>query len=748
MKHITQTIILLTGTILFLEGCRSIGPQQAIRTAQDLHFSGLSATWDEGIPLGNATIGALVWQKDSSLRFSLDRTDLWDLRPSDSLSGDNYRFAWVKKHIREKNYGPVQQKFDWPYDRNAAPSKIPGAALEFSLKQLGTPDSVHLFLENALCEVYWPGGTRMQTFVHATEPVGWFAFHNLEDSLVPEIIPPVYEQPSTDRTHSQAGPDLQRLGYKQGNIKKETNRTTFHQKGWDDFSYDVTVEWHQKGKTLYGTWSVTSSLSNDNASEETAKALKRGWNSDYKNHSDYWQEFWQASEVCLPDTILQKQYDNEMYKLGAASREDSYPISLQAVWTADNGKLPPWKGDYHHDLNTQLSYWPVYTGNHLKEGLGYLNTLWNQRETYKEWTRRYFECDGLNVPGVATLTGQPMGGWIQYAMSQTTGAWLAQHFYLHWKYSADENFLKNRAYPFVRDVAVFLEQVSIVKENGVRQLEFSSSPEIYDNSLRAWFPTMTNYDLALMKFLFGAASEMAGKLNKNDEAAHWQKIHDQLPDFDLDQDGCLTFAKGHSYKASHRHFSHAMAIHPLSLINWNDGPEAQRIIQATINRLDSIGPAYWTGYSYSWLGNMKARMYDGEGAARALKTFAECFCLKNTFHANGDQSGTGKSLFTYRPFTLEGNFAFAAGIQEMLLQSYDGTIRIFPAIPENWKDVSFKKLRAIGGILVSAKMENGKLTSLQAYSEKGGMARFLIPDASGEKSLNINLKKGVWEILK
>lgn len=80
---------------------------------------------------------------------------------------------------------------------------------------------------------------------------------------------------------------------------------------------------------------------------------------------------------------LQKQYNNEMYKFGSAAREDSYPISLQAVWTADNGMLPPWKGDYHHDLNTQLSYWPAYTGNHLQEGMGYLNTLWEQRDVYK-----------------------------------------------------------------------------------------------------------------------------------------------------------------------------------------------------------------------------------------------------------------------------------------------------------------------------------------------------------------------------
>lgn len=441
----------------------------------------------------------------------------------------------------------------------------------------------------------------------------------------------------------------------------------------------------------------------------------------------YWTPYWEASSVSLPDSVLQKQYDNEMYKFGSASREHSSPISLQAVWTADNGSLPPWKGDYHHDLNTQLSYWPAYTGNHLTEGLGYLNTLWDQRDVYRRYTKSYFGVDGLNVPGVATLTGEPMGGWIQYSMSQTVSAWLAQHFYLHWKYSADRTFLSERAYPFLKEVATFLEQISMVDSTGVRRLEFSSSPEIFDNSINAWFKTMTNYDLALMRFAFKAAAELAGELKLADEAAHWSQVLAQLPDYELDADGALAFAKGFPYAGSHRHFSHAMAFHPLGLIDWSDGEKAQSVIRATVKKLEDYGPDYWTGYSYSWLGNMYARMFDGAKAAEALRTFAQCFCLKNTFHANGDQSRSGKSLFLYRPFTLEGNFAFASGIQEMLLQSHSGVVRVFPAIPADWKDVSFRQLRAMGAFLVSARMEGGKVTSVVVESEKGGDFKWLSP---------------------
>ena len=717
----------------------------------DMVFPSLSTTWDEGVPLGNATVGALVWQRDSVLRFSLDRIDLWDLRPTDSISGPNNKFRWVMEQVRKGDYLPVQKKFDWPYDREPAPSKIPGAALEFHTTGFGKVKDVHLYLRNALCRTEWSNGTVLKTFVHASEPIGWFVFENLPDAPAISIVPPQYESETSNGTEDPVtGQDLRRLGYRQGNIEKKENCITYHQQGWNGFYYDVNVRWEKKGRKLYGVWSVTSSMTGQKASSETMDAMKRGVYSDFSSHNSYWKNFWNASSVSVPDSIIQRQYDQEMYRLGSVARKDSYPISLQAIWTADNGKLPPWKGDYHHDLNTQLSYWPVYKGNHLEEGMGYLNTLWNQREVYKKYTRTYFECEGMNIPGVCTLTGEPMGGWIQYSMSPTVSAWLSQHFYLHWKYSADKEFLTDRAYPFVHDVALFLEQITLLDSNGIRKLPISSSPEIFDNSLNAWFRTMTNYDLALIQFAFRAAEEMAGALGKDEEATHWKELYGQLPDYDLDADGALTFAKGFPYNASHRHFSHAMAIHPLGLLDYSQGEKARKIIDATLQKLKDNGPDWWCGYSYSWFANMSARAMKGEDARDALRTFAECFCLTNGFHANGDQSQSGKSKFTYRPFTLEGNFAFAAALQEMLLQSHTGKIHIFPALPNDWKDLSFEKLRAESAFIVSASLRGGKLAHAEIMAEQGGTLQ-VINSFGPEYQLKIGDKylqdtEGIWKV--
>ena len=132
---------------------------------------------------------------------------------------------------------------------------------------------------------------------------------------------------------------------------------------------------------------------------------------------------------------------------------------------------------------------------------------------------------------------------------------------------------------------------------------------------------------------------------------------------------------------------------------------------------------------------------DGEGAASALRTFAECFCLRNTFHVNGDQTKSGKSKYTYRPFTLEGNFAFASAINEMLIQSHTGIVKVFPAIPNSWKNVSFNKLRTIGAFLVSSEMNNGEVTRVEIESETGGIISLANPFSSGKYTIKGDFEK-------
>ncbi len=740
---------LLFAALFPVAACSTSAGRGALPASRhDLVFKSLAGTWDEAIPLGNGMIGALVWKKGESLRMSLDRADLWDLRPVAEFAGPEFRFDWVRKQVLKKDYDPVHRMGDIPYDRDPAPTKIPAAALEFDISALGEIESVRLSIAQAVCRVRWKNGVRLTAFVHATEPVGWFTFEGLPAVLMPRLIPPAYAVPvpaSDAEKNSLTGKTLASLGYPAPELVRDGTSVRYHQEGWGGMSYEVAAEWQRPSDgILTGVWSISSVYpEKDGAMADTggaaqfapqsvAEALKRSLARDLESHAAWWKAFWARSTIALPDPVLEKQWYLETYKFGAASRRGAPPITLQAVWTADDGSLPPWKGDFHNDLNTQLSYWPCYSGNRLEEGLSFLDWLWATKPRGEEYTKLYFGVDGLNVPGVATLDGAPMGGWIQYSLGPTVSAWLAHHFYLHWRFSGDRVFLEERAYPYLKAVAVFLDQFAERRADGKRKLPLSSSPEINDNGLDAWFGETTNFDLALVRWLYGAAAELAGELGLADERTRWLGILGEWPELALaEDDGRLLVAPDYPLTGSHRHFSHLMAIHPLGLVDWSGGEASRRTIRGALSELDRLGPDWWCGYSYSWLGNMAARAMDGDKAAAALRTFAECFCLPNSFHANGDQTKSGKSKMTYRPFTLEGNFAFAAAVQEMLLQSHTGVVRVFPAVPDAWKDMSFDSLRTYGAFLVSAKKKGGKMIEIRVTSEKGGKLRLDNPFMGG-----------------
>jgi alpha-L-fucosidase 2 len=710
----------------------------------NLQFDTLAKRWDESLPIGNGMLGALIWEKNGKLRLSLDRADLWDERPMKGLHREEFSFKWVQEQVAKKQYDTVQKLFDHPYDREPAPSKIPGGAIEVPINTWGAQSAAAIDLKTATATVSWKNGTILKSFVHATAPVGWFRFENIPGGFDINLVAPQYTGAARNAGDPVKGDDLSRLGYQQGKITKLGNSISYKQEGWGGFGYTINLQWKRlDNKTIEGVWTISSTNQRFRIPETNEALLEKhlsfGFNQDHASHKAWWANFWNKSAIRIPDELIEKQWYLEQYKFGSTSRKGAPPISLQAIWTADNGRIPPWKGDYHHDLNTELSYWPAYSANHLEEGIAYLDHLDQNKENYKRYTKLYFGVDGLNAPGVTTLEGTEMGGWIQYALSPTVSSWLSHHYYLQWRYSMDKQFLRERAFPWIEAAANYLEKLTLVDKSGFRKLPISSSPEINNNSLSAWFPQNTNYDLSLMVFNFKAAKELALELGLKKMASHWDSIMQQLPALSLSETNALNIAPGLGYTSSHRHFSHLMSIYPLGLIKPENG-EKEIIIKQSLHQLDSIGPAGWCGYSYAWLSNLKARAKDGDGAAKALQIFAKAFCSINSFHVNGDQTKSGYSGMTYRPFTLEGNFAFAAGVQEMLMQSHAGFIELFPAVPDGWKDVSFQTLRAEGAYLVSAVRQMGKTKSITIQSEKGGTVKIKVNSKGMSKKTSAGVK--------
>lgn len=701
-------------------------------TKHGLHYSTPAETWDEALPLGNGMLGALIWGDGQPLRISLDRADLWDMRAIPEFQTEEYTYAQMRRWHEEGRPEEIVRLYDHPYNR-AAPTKIPAGRIE-----LTWPGEVHfseasLDIAGAVANVKLKGADEVSLFQHATEPIGILSLPSGGEFPKLRLVAPAFSGEARNETPDGGDfGDLAALGYGAPVESGGPDWQAYVQQGDGDFRFAVYVAWKPVGEGWQAAWTVASSAEGGDplelARERVTLALETGYGALLDSHREWWANYWGQSSLSLPNELLERHWYLDQYKFGAASRRGAPPVTLQGPWTADDGKLPPWKGDYHNDLNTQLTYWPCYTANHLEEGLSFLDWLWKIRPANQRWAQRYFGAPGLNAPGVCDLNGEAMGGWPQYSFSATSAAWLAQHFYWHWRYSGDRTFLAERAYPYLQDAAAFIEAMTAERDSlGRRWLPLSSSPEMNNNEPAAWFPQITNYDLSLMRWLMTASAELADEVAEPDQAARWRAVLAELPELALGEDGRLLIAPGYPLPESHRHMSHLMAIYPLKLIGSNGDMADVRTVQASLDELEEIGSSQWTGFALPWAAALHVQNGNGQRAEEWLNIFAEAFTLRNSFHCNGDQSGKGYSNFTYRPFTLEANFASAAALQEMLLQSDGGILRIFPAIPDSWKDVAFTTLRAEGGYLVSASRENGEIASLQIKAEHSGKCRLVSP---------------------
>ena len=485
----------------------------------------------------------------------------------------------------------------------------------------------------------------------------YFGFENLRGRpvglsfITPELIIPNYNTGKAGTTgNSVEGIGLERLGYKKGTVIKTSNSIRYHQPTWKNNYYEVLVKWYKlPGNRLIGQWTITNNKPAALKDPDFKLKEPTGWPS----HIKWWNDYWSRSSVSLPDKQLERQYYLEIYKFACVARSNTPPISLQAIWTADNGNLPPWKGDFHHDLNTQLSYWPGYSGNHLDLTASYTNWLWKVKEENKHWTKQYFGIDGLNVPGVTTISGKPMGGWIQYSMSPTTAAWIAQHFYWQWKYGMDNQFLKEKCIPYFDEIETYIFRLrNIDTATRKYQIPLSSSPEYHDNSIKAWFEKFTNYDLSLVKGFYEMYLNVLESNPPPDYKVYWEDSK-LFPALNNNETG-LTIAPGQNLENSHRHHSPYMAIYPMCLLDVDDDKDKE-IIENSLRHIEEKGTSQWCGYSFSWMACMYARAKKADKAVKQLQIFASNFCSPNSFHLNGDQKGGEYSSFTYRPFTLEGN---------------------------------------------------------------------------------------------
>lgn len=670
--------------------------------------------WDEGLPLGNGNTGSLVYGSNP-LKITVDRTDLWDLRPNEVTLEKGFNFKNLVKLSmsgKDEDWKERERLFEDVFMGKPYPSKITAGHIELWFDKSIKNIRYSLDLNEAIVRIYADNRYIAEVFVFDEPNAGVIKLH--EKAEINLHVPAYLSGKPEGGSGIGDNADKMSLGYPEARFFENDGFKWYEQNTRTDYSFGIVT--YKTGDEIYYALVTTDDDKNyiNYAKNLLLKASEKGYGKLLDEHKKTWRNFWAKSSVKTGDKLIDETYKKSWYLFKCCSKKGGYPMPLQGVWTADNDCLPPWKGDYHHDTNTELSYQSYLKANRVEEGEAFIEYLWKLKPTYERFAKEFFGVDGLLIPSCSTLDGKAMGGWAQYSLSPTMTIWAAQSFDEYYLYAGGEDFLKERAYPFFKEVGQAI--IGLLQEkNGKYYLPVSSSPEIFDNTRKSYLEPNSNFDLALIIYLFRTLKGYAETLGEN--AEKYERILEKLDDIAIDDGGVVMLDKTQYLPETHRHFSHLMCLYPLHLINY-DTERHKEIYENTILNLETLGTGYWVGFSFAMSAQIYAMAKKGNAAAERLGQFCKCFVAENGFHLNGDYKHYGYTRFHYRPFTLESLFGFCDALHEMLLQDHQGCIELFPAIPDEWRSrgVAFKNLRSRGGLLISATFLNGEINTLEVKS--------------------------------